>query len=458
MPSSSLKQNPLAWCLLFLLFAPLYGRMFFPKVRDTEALGLIQSFSDPQMLATYLLFFVGTLVVFVKYRYLDARALRLFGPWLVIALLIALSLFQSSRVLHSLWRLFEVLALLLGVIAFYLHVRDQRWLETGRVLFVLFSFYVLAFGLNLLLDPSAAWTNERYTQRLGAVSDDLMMDPATLGPVSGLVFNLALLSWLAGRSSRAKGAVLKLALAVLALVFCLLSLSRTGYLVLLSGSFILLYFSWRWRWSPLNPYLCLLVAMPILVIFLAATGELNSLFTEYVSRGYGTDAIAKLGGRSEIWDWAADRILESPALGYGYFGYFNIFKLSNHGHLHNAWLELAVGVGLPAVIIATVWQGALCYNGWSLSRNERPLRFGQQERKELLSACLIITAALVNSVVSAGFAYYSWPLIALLAGSVQLAVLRQPKAFSGHTALAPVASAARSRFNLASVTTRFNQV
>ncbi len=71
-------------------------------------------------------------------------------------------------------------------------------------------------------------------------------------------------------------------------------------------------------------------------------------------------------GRTDIWQFALDRVAQRPITGYGFAAFWGtkqvVYGMSgtsiwanNAAHAHNAYLNLALTVGIPGSILATLW-------------------------------------------------------------------------------------------------------
>jgi O-antigen ligase len=71
-------------------------------------------------------------------------------------------------------------------------------------------------------------------------------------------------------------------------------------------------------------------------------------------------------GRTDIWQFALDRVAERPITGYGFAAFWGtkqvVYGMSGTSiwantaaHAHNAYLNLALTVGIPGSILATLW-------------------------------------------------------------------------------------------------------
>ncbi len=71
-------------------------------------------------------------------------------------------------------------------------------------------------------------------------------------------------------------------------------------------------------------------------------------------------------GRTEVWQFAVDRMLERPLTGYGFSAFWgtpevvygmggNSIWANTAGHAHNGYLDLALTVGIPGSVLVTLW-------------------------------------------------------------------------------------------------------
>ncbi len=71
-------------------------------------------------------------------------------------------------------------------------------------------------------------------------------------------------------------------------------------------------------------------------------------------------------GRTDIWQFALDRVAQRPIIGYGFAAFWGTEQVvygmggasiwaNTVAHAHNAYLNLALTVGIPGSILATLW-------------------------------------------------------------------------------------------------------
>jgi O-antigen ligase len=84
-------------------------------------------------------------------------------------------------------------------------------------------------------------------------------------------------------------------------------------------------------------------------------------------------------GRTDIWQFAIDNIKDRLWLGHGFGAFWEtpvtFFQPATEGsqvtfasHAHNAFLDLALTVGLPGVVLAAIWALALPFLDWQRCR------------------------------------------------------------------------------------------
>ena len=102
-----------------------------------------------------------------------------------------------------------------------------------------------------------------------------------------------------------------------------------------------------------------------LVMFLStsAVGLLwwfSPVITAYVLRGQTTEQFATLTGRVQLWDYGMGLFSKAPITGYG-FGSGRVLLTEAFpwgGTGHNLWVEIALGLGIPGMLLVTaliVW-------------------------------------------------------------------------------------------------------
>lgn len=413
------------------VFLPLVGRLFFPRIRDKAALSFSASFSDPQILGTY------ALLLYLVYRVLckPATLVRVFAwpLWPLLTLVVAAiaTSLTSSFPVFSLWRSVETATVLLWGALVLGRVQEEG---TPAVFFT--TFYVMS-GLMLgsviaalWLDPKNAWmVEETGVHRLSVQSSFVMMGAYLIGPIAALLSLAAFVRFVL--SSRPQylfvfGLLLWLAYA---------SRSRTGFVVLVAGLLVCAIYLFRIPGRSTTTGCFLLGLTTLGAGIMALNPDFTSALIHAFTRGQDEANIMGLDGRVSIWSLAIKAFHQSPIVGSGY-GTYPIW-IGSSGHFHNMFIELMVTTGLAGLIPALIIFAGLM---WSLLRLfwSTPPR-STTHQILTLDALLMGTAAVLSNQTTAGAAYYSWELIALVLLLTALPVIRQPAKSRRRAAKNPVA-------------------
>jgi O-antigen ligase len=146
----------------------------------------------------------------------------------------------------------------------------------------------------------------------------------------------------------------------LALVFLLFTKSKTS-IAMLPMTLIVSVLLTRIR----TPAVGIAVAFSVVVVFNVLS--IGSIYFEPVRDLLDmvlTDT--SFTGRTDIWQFALDRVAERPITGYGFSAFFGtkqvVYGMSGTSiwantaaHAHNAYLNLALTVGIPGAVLVTVW-------------------------------------------------------------------------------------------------------
>lgn len=193
---------------------------------------------------------------------------------------------------------------------------------------------VLAHDFNWVQDGRI----ERFSGILGG--------PNELGGLMIAATSAGLVHWKSTRGLRRAGTAFVI---VSSLLLAAMANSRSAFLALAGGA--ALYAMWRYRAR--GVLVCLALALIAVVAWMFLDPELRA----YFNRGVDT-----LTGRTEAWQFEVKAMMRRPATGYGYQVEGRIFQdryftnwesFWNRGAdtpLHNGYLSIAVGVGIPALL------------------------------------------------------------------------------------------------------------
>ncbi len=149
-------------------------------------------------------------------------------------------------------------------------------------------------------------------------------------------------------------------IAALALIFLLFTRSKTS-IAMLPITLIVSVLLTRIR----RPSVGIALALSVVIAFNVLS--IGSIYFEPVRDLL--DAVltdSSFTGRTDIWQFALDRIAQRPITGYGFAAFWGtsevVYGMSGTSiwanmaaHAHNAYLNLALTVGIPGSILATLW-------------------------------------------------------------------------------------------------------
>ena len=249
--------------------------------------------------------------------------------------------FSAGRLLDSL--------LIFGALSLIVSRINRREEIRGLLMSLLLGCAIVTGGLalaGLVLPKSVTWMVP--TDSSGDVIRfvGIFDGPNAVGELMLVTVGCAAVLW---PSVRGRGRLLLAGLIVVTLGAAGLADSRTPFIALAVGGGC--YLVWKYRAR---------AVVPMLVIVLAASmAHFNTSDEGYFARG----DVGTLTGRTDIWRFAAGQIEDHPVLGYGYevagaifdSRYFPLWwgpwDEGPHSSLHNGYIDRAVGVGVPAMLL-----------------------------------------------------------------------------------------------------------
>lgn len=140
---------------------------------------------------------------------------------------------------------------------------------------------------------------------------------------------------------------------------------------------------------------------------LIGLGGVGSLLWEAVLRGQSTKSFQSLSGRVDWWELGWQQFMKSPLTGFGaYTTRFEVLaKLGDPetANIHNAFLEVAFGVGILGLIPVLV---ALLGTWWWLIRSLRNSSLESFERGIAVEALGVLGVASIRSLFSANLIWH----------------------------------------------------
>ena len=401
--------------LPFIVFLPIFGRSFFPTIRDTRSITFQSSLTDPQILGMYVLW-AFCLYCFLRkphtLKYLLTPPLWPLTLFTVVA--VASAIIVSNSLMYSLWRSLETCGVLLwGVLVF------AQWKNKQSPSSLFISFYAmttvmfLGVVVALIIDPQHAWMQEdNGVQRLATTSTFMM--GANLIGVSAALLSLSALSRFMMFTQ-----VRYLAVFGAFLTLCYAARSRTGFIVLILGASVLGIFLLRMSSRRVFTGMCGILLATLVAGLIVVSPEFTDSVTHTFTRGHDETNITSLDGRVSIWTAALKAFEQSPILGSGYATY--PMRIEAGGHFHNMFVELAVTTGILGLIPVLILLGSIVTR--LVKVFSRHLNGAMPYQLVSLDALLLGTVLIVSEMTTAGAAYYSWQMIGIVVLAVGLYTL-----------------------------------
>jgi O-antigen ligase len=406
------------------------GRTFFLVVAFTGVwLGsstgadLQSNLPDPVRLARIIVFITLSLIaLFLILRQLGTAIGRAGAgaQWMAIYALFAMySATWSVGPLLSLWKGFEVLALVMVAVAIATRLRtleDLQWLHYLTVVIILFLCFTVLMGfafypLEAVRDPDTGLTtSEAYFSVRGLVPN---LNPSSIGSIGAMLSVMAVASILHAdftRTSRS-GLWALLGMGVLTMI---LAHSRTPIFACTASILLLLAYARRWR---------LLVVTAVFGAVLLAATALEDIVLKYIYRGQTVEAFTSLTGRLGVWEIFWAKFLDAPILGHGYYAAQRI--LFGTSSVDNSYLEVLLGVGLAGLAIFIV---PLLWAGFRLNANRPKNRQVTLRNYLWLSTAGVLAVIAVRGFTAPSFQVLHPLLIVYLLMQISVAALLRMRA------------------------------
>jgi O-antigen ligase len=200
-----------------------------------------------------------------------------------------------------------------------------------------------SFTPDLLAEMARKGINVDGIERFRGFFDD----PNQIGGLMMVAVGSALVCWTG--SSRRRQSILAL-IALVSIAFGFLADSRSPFVAVAVG--IGLYAVWKWGARGGFVFVTGIGAVAVAILCLDP-----GVFA-YLNRDVGS-----LTGRTELWTFAIQRLMEHPITGYGYEAgavlflrpdfplWWGPWDLGPHSSLHDGYLDHAVGIGIPATLL-----------------------------------------------------------------------------------------------------------
>ncbi|WP_169797991.1 O-antigen ligase family protein [Kocuria flava] len=242
--------------------------------------------------------------------------------------------------------------------------------------------------------------NERIStiSGIGQLSGGVQPNILALQAVSVSLFG----AWIAGRSRASAAQVfIGLIASFVGLLAVVGTVSRSGLVALVFAVIIMSMLVVPLRWF-------ILLVLPSLTLILALLGGIlpSAWASDWFIRGDAT-SLSSLTGRTDIWSFSLSMVSAKPFMGWGfgalyaenYSGGF-FLKAVEGTNAHNAWLQLAVEVGIVGAVMFLLIFVIVFMCAW---RNRRTA--------DGVIVLGMLAALFSNSLASAGFSTLGYAAI-----------------------------------------------
>ncbi|MFM2289100.1 MAG: O-Antigen ligase, partial [Pseudomonadota bacterium] len=322
-----------AYCIAL----PLFGRAVFPLARDKAHITLASSFTDPQIVTTYLVALIVMSRLFAAGSLFGQEGRGRVAQRLLLFVAVCLvSSFASRFPLFSVWRSFEVL--LLGLWAAVM-IRDSSGASDPAA--AIRAFYAISVAIlvgvfiGLVINPNGAWSMEGDVARLTGTTG-YSINPNDIGAIA------AVLS--VGCYVRAveRGSLRYLVAMLLSFAVCYVSHSRGSYVAFAAGFVAATCMLARLERRRAIVAATSGVAVMLLAAACLVSQSVRGFFVFLMTRGHESGNLDSLGGRWQLWEFGLKVFRQHPMLGTGYGTYPEGLE---GGHFHNVFIELIVTTG-----------------------------------------------------------------------------------------------------------------
>ena len=340
----SLKKFEFAIILIFIspLLSSIISFYTGNSIADQEEAGI------GSIVRISLLIFAGSigLIKYIQYLMKDQGKIPLQFIFLGIFIIFALvSAYYSLDQRYTLIRSLSFIALYFFLLGFY-HWLDQhhRLLTTFRIFYITITVVIVLNLFAFVISPTKVWGIDAEFRFQG-----IFDNPNAIGSFGMICYPLLL--WALYRSNRYHKLIPIILLSILAIMH-ILSGSRSSILVSMIGICLLLILQKKMV-KLVTVFAVLFIALFLIIQIKPAS------FQRQEDR-----SITDLTGREDFWKNAFILISERPYHGYGYSvggkiwqdpRFYNpkisLWSGSVRSSLHNGYLSVAIGLGMPALIL-----------------------------------------------------------------------------------------------------------
>lgn len=289
---------------------------------------------------------------------------RLVGAFLLFSLLASLSTLWSPIPAYTAAGGLSLVASLLFCCAIAAELPEELFFKTIAASMIL---YLALNGVAGLFLPSISWAHslgDEETARLAGVASHPNVLAKEIASFICLAIPLALV-----RDKRR----LAIGLGLAGFIVIALTGSRTSLIAIVAAFAIPALFQTRHVLGPMVWAGTLLVGT-ILVLMATGLVALPANLLASMSRGGDGSEILTMTGRTELWGFVWDKILQAPLLGHGFNTAQTVLSIDWWGQpdaavgAHNMWLQSLLTLGIVGTIPFTYWHFAIAKQGVNSTR------------------------------------------------------------------------------------------
>ncbi|MBN1792900.1 O-antigen ligase family protein [Candidatus Woesearchaeota archaeon] len=363
--------------------------------RDPSSYGLVQIFSDPNVVGLLILFAVSLSFIIMRPRKFLTTSFKMGFHlfWIYAFIGIIVNTFFALPLVNYFY-IFEFLAVVLfGAVLYSINDFSHGM---KNVVFIYFIFSLLIF---VALITNLA--NLSFSSRLDG--GYFAINPNLLAMFCAIVclFSIVFFSY--------EKRVVYLPVAFVSFVGLILTNSRTMYFAFIVAFLYLLLKKKSIIAGAFSVGVSGFGVLMLLLLFVSALNTDLHTISNFVLRDESVDSLGELTGRTEVWLSSLSFIAKSPVYGYGFKG-SRLIVTDYVKHSHNVFLEILLTAGLIGLFI---WLKFLFHLLKDLMRLHGKL-------KPFL--VIIFIVIFVDGLMSASFCYSTFQLYLLihLSGLVNL--------------------------------------
>lgn len=338
------------------------------------------------------------------------------GPIALFTLYVAfaaVSSLYSSYPPLTLWKSFELVVDMSVIALLFVDTGPaERITRLLDLMWLLLVMLIAVMGIGAIVAPGWATTvSEGVIKRqLGGV----LMSANGVGEI-GAIIGIVSFSRLSLADDR-RDRLLYLLVFIFAVLVMVLSQSRTPVVAFAVAFIVLLVIMKRWSTAARYFYCGALAALLAFIYRDAVLGYFN----EFFMRGQSREVFGSLTGRIPMWHEAKRLIAHNLFFGYGFGTGSRITFMTSYMRdftaVHNAWIEIALNLGIAGFASFTIAFVRLWYELLAALIRYRVVIAQARLFRYLIEAIAVLAVLSVETVTSSGIgAWQSYSVLAYLA-------------------------------------------